>query len=76
MNSLHISELILGILKFLSMTVTVILSDFGLARGNKTHMSTYAVGTYGYAAPHNVKAGNICSFIALRDVEAIILGVG
>jgi serine/threonine protein kinase len=37
------------------------LSDFGLARdgpeGDKTHVSTRVMGTYGYAAPEYVMTG-------------------
>lgn len=37
------------------------LSDFGLARdgpqGDKTHVSTRVLGTYGYAAPEYVMTG-------------------
>ncbi|KAL9266186.1 Serine/threonine-protein kinase PBL34-like protein [Drosera capensis] len=39
------------------------LSDFGLARagpqGDKTHVSTRVVGTYGYAAPEYVMTGHL-----------------
>ncbi|GMJ06074.1 PBS1-like 19 [Hibiscus trionum] len=39
------------------------LSDFGLARegptGDRTHVSTAVVGTYGYAAPEYVKTGHL-----------------
>ncbi|XP_020579242.1 probable serine/threonine-protein kinase PBL19 [Phalaenopsis equestris] len=39
------------------------LSDFGLARegpaGDKTHVSTAAVGTYGYAAPDYIETGHL-----------------
>uniref|UniRef100_A0A6M2ECA1 Protein kinase domain-containing protein n=1 Tax=Populus davidiana TaxID=266767 RepID=A0A6M2ECA1_9ROSI len=39
------------------------LSDFGLARegptGDRTHVSTAVVGTYGYAAPEYVETGHL-----------------
>lgn len=39
------------------------LSDFGLARegpeGDRTHVSTAAVGTYGYAAPDYIETGHL-----------------
>ncbi|KAE8661851.1 putative receptor-like protein kinase [Hibiscus syriacus] len=39
------------------------LSDFGLARegptGDRTHVSTAVVGTYGYAAPEYVRTGHL-----------------
>lgn len=39
------------------------LSDFGLARegpaGDKTHVSTAVVGTYGYAAPDYIETGHL-----------------
>lgn len=41
------------------------LSDFGLAKdgpeGDKTHVSTRVMGTYGYAAPEYVMTG-MCNF--------------
>lgn len=41
------------------------LSDFGLAKdgpeGDKTHVSTRVMGTYGYAAPEYVMTGK-CSY--------------
>lgn len=41
------------------------LSDFGLAKdgpeGDKTHVSTRVMGTYGYAAPEYVMTG-MCSY--------------
>ncbi|KAI4377333.1 hypothetical protein MLD38_014978 [Melastoma candidum] len=41
------------------------LSDFGLAKagpqGDKTHVSTRVVGTYGYAAPEYVMTGHLTS---------------
>lgn len=47
------------------------LSDFGLAKdgpeGDKTHVSTRVMGTYGYAAPEYVMTG---IFLLLEvDVE-------
>lgn len=39
------------------------LSDFGLAKdgptGDKSHVSTRIMGTYGYAAPEYLATGNI-----------------
>jgi serine/threonine protein kinase len=41
------------------------LSDFGLAKdgpvGDKTHVSTRVMGTYGYAAPEYVMTGKFFS---------------
>lgn len=46
---------------FLSQEYNAKLSDFGLAKagpqGDKTHVSTRVVGTYGYAAPEYVMTG-------------------
>lgn len=42
------------------------LSDFGLAKdgpeGDKTHVSTRVMGTYGYAAPEYVMTGKCGNF--------------
>jgi serine/threonine protein kinase len=39
------------------------LSDFGLAKdgpvGDKSHVSTRIMGTYGYAAPEYIMTGNV-----------------
>lgn len=46
---------------FLPQEYNAKLSDFGLAKagpqGDKTHVSTRVVGTYGYAAPEYVMTG-------------------
>lgn len=43
------------------------LSDFGLAKdgpeGDKTHVSTRVMGTYGYAAPEYVMTGNFTAML-------------
>lgn len=48
------------------------LSDFGLAKdgpeGDKTHVSTRVMGTYGYAAPEYVMTGR---FILVRTSPCI-----
>jgi serine/threonine protein kinase len=45
------------------------LSDFGLARdgpiGDKTHVSTRVMGTYGYAAPEYVMTGKAIFILSL-----------
>lgn len=47
--------------KLLFQEYNVKLSDFGLAKdgpeGDKTHVSTRVMGTYGYAAPEYVMTG-------------------
>lgn len=46
------------------------LSDFGLAKdgpdGDKTHVSTRVMGTYGYAAPEYVMTGE------LQNISAVV----
>jgi serine/threonine protein kinase len=45
------------------------LSDFGLAKdgpvGDKTHVSTRVMGTYGYAAPEYVMTGKYLVIFAM-----------
>lgn len=45
------------------------LSDFGLAKdgpeGDKTHVSTRVMGTYGYAAPEYVMTGELINMVLL-----------
>lgn len=47
------------------------LSDFGLAKdgpeGDKTHVSTRVMGTYGYAAPEYVMTGKCYSALITID---------
>lgn len=47
------------------------LSDFGLAKdgpeGDKTHVSTRVMGTYGYAAPEYVMTGKCNSSLITVD---------
>lgn len=53
------------------------LSDFGLAKdgpeGDKTHVSTRVMGTYGYAAPEYVMTGTLLfysmSYLTMRNVR-------
>lgn len=49
------------VVNFLQQEYNAKLSDFGLAKagpqGDKTHVSTRVVGTYGYAAPEYVMTG-------------------
>lgn len=49
------------------------LSDFGLAKdgpeGDKTHVSTRVMGTYGYAAPEYVMTGKFCWLCHSRNPE-------
>jgi serine/threonine protein kinase len=48
---------------FSAQDYTAKLSDFGLAKdgpvGEKSHVSTRVMGTYGYAAPEYLSTGNI-----------------
>lgn len=50
------------------------LSDFGLAKdgpvGDKTHVSTRVMGTYGYAAPEYVMTGE-CIIRLILPVESL-----
>ncbi|KAI3691583.1 hypothetical protein L6452_31379 [Arctium lappa] len=52
------------------------LSDFGLARegpqGDRTHVSTMPVGTYGYAAPEYVETGHLKSKSDLWSFGVVI----
>jgi serine/threonine protein kinase len=47
------------------------LSDFGLAKdgpeGDKTHVSTRVMGTYGYAAPEYVMTGMSSTIFYYKD---------
>lgn len=55
------------------------LSDFGLAKdgpeGDKTHVSTRVMGTYGYAAPEYVMTGKYDCFFEdnLTNIDIILL---
>ena len=46
------------------------LSDFGLAKdgpvGDKSHVSTRVMGTYGYAAPEYIMTGKVYSEAGVR----------
>ena len=48
---------------FAAQDYTAKLSDFGLAKdgpvGEKSHVSTRVMGTYGYAAPEYLSTGNL-----------------
>lgn len=52
------------------------LSDFGLARegptGNRTHVSTGVVGTYGYAAPEYVETGHLTTMSDLWSFGVVL----
>ncbi|KAL8230053.1 hypothetical protein R6Q57_014953 [Mikania cordata] len=53
------------------------LSDFGLARdgpeGDKTHISTRVMGTYGYAAPEYVMTGHLSSKSDVYSFGVVLL---
>lgn len=56
------------------------LSDFGLAKdgpmGDKTHVSTRIMGTYGYAAPEYIMTGKFCTkFSTFLCLQALRHGV-
>lgn len=55
------------------------LSDFGLARdgpiGDKTHVSTRVMGTYGYAAPEYVMTGEVITVLFL-SIHRILSNLG
>ncbi|KAJ0959777.1 hypothetical protein J5N97_000535 [Dioscorea zingiberensis] len=58
---------------------TAKLSDFGLAKagpqGDKTHVSTRVVGTYGYAAPEYVMTGHLTSKSACLQLRVVLLEI-
>lgn len=74
--SLHVSfsivllSLIIDILYHHKQEYNAKLSDFGLAKdgptGDKSHVSTRVMGTYGYAAPEYLATGMQTSVFALN----------
>lgn len=58
------------------------LSDFGLAKdgpeGDKSHVSTRIMGTYGYAAPEYIMTGKLFCLNSLENISVnhpSVLGV-
>lgn len=51
------------------------ISDFGLARagpsGDKSHVSTQVIGTYGYAAPEYIATGNFHNLAILISIKIL-----
>lgn len=51
------------------------LSDFGLAKdgpeGDKTHVSTRVMGTYGYAAPEYVMTGEFTYALLFLSLDVV-----
>lgn len=64
---IHTLVLMILLLLCLWQDYTAKLSDFGLAKdgpeGDKTHVSTRVMGTYGYAAPEYVMTGKESYFL-------------
>ncbi|XP_040369210.1 probable serine/threonine-protein kinase PIX7 [Rosa chinensis] len=56
------------------------LSDFGLAKdgpeGDKTHVSTRVMGTYGYAAPEYVMTGHLTSWSDVYSFGVVFKAMG